>query len=71
MGLTPEWVRGAIDEGVTVAGATVKLKAESLHVNGRRIHRIHLDAFRAFLTAIGWQRLPKPTNSTSRANAAN
>lgn len=66
MGLTTEWVRGAIDEGVPVAGGrVVKLEAETLTVNNRRTHRIYLDAFRAFLKAIGWRRLPKGPRDAS------
>jgi hypothetical protein len=58
MGLTTEWVRGAIDEGLVVGGVLVRLDAETLTVNGRRLHRVHLDRFRAFLKAIGWRRIP-------------
>lgn len=68
MGFTPEWIRGAIDEGVHVGGRPVKLEAETLTLKGRRIHRIHLDAFVSFLRAIGWQRLPKRASGPNRAN---
>ena len=59
MGLTSSWVRAAIDEGVAVRGRIVRLDAETLDLNGRRLHRIHLDRFVAFLVAIGWKRIPK------------
>jgi hypothetical protein len=59
MGLTASWVRAAIDEGVTVGGRVVRLEAETLMLNGRRINRIHLDRFVLFLAAIGWKRIPK------------
>jgi hypothetical protein len=58
MGFSPDWIRAAIDEGVTVRGHLVKLDAEILTMNGRRSHRVHLDAFIVFLTAIGWKRIP-------------
>lgn len=60
MGFTPAWIRIAIDRGVTVRRRRVKLEAETLTLNGRRLHRIHQDRFREFLTAIGWKRLPRP-----------
>lgn len=53
-----QWVRDAIDVGVWAPGGLVKLQAETLTLNGRRIHRVHLDAFVSFLKAIGWRRLP-------------
>jgi hypothetical protein len=59
MGFTTEWVRAAIDEGVGVGGRVVRLEAETLRLNGRRSHRIHLDAFITFLQAIGWKRIPR------------
>ena len=59
MGVTTEWVRQAIDHGVTVLGSTVKLEAETLALSGRRAIRIHQDQFRAFLQAIGWKHLPR------------
>jgi hypothetical protein len=58
MGFTPEWIRIAINEGVFAGGARVKLEAESVQVNGRRVLRIHVDKFREFLQGIGWKRLP-------------
>jgi hypothetical protein len=58
MGFTSAWVRSAINEGVEVSGTTVKLEAETLTINGRIVHRIHEDSFIAFLSAIGWKRLP-------------
>lgn len=60
MGMTPEWIRQAILEGVPFHGAVVKLQAERLPSSGRRhLYRIHVDAFRTFLTAIGWTHLPR------------
>lgn len=59
LGFTPEWVRRAIDDGVTIAGGQrVQLEAETIVICGRRRHRVHRDAFVRFLRAIGWQRLP-------------
>ncbi len=51
MGVTTEFIRGEIDDG--------KLEAEDVMVNGRRIIRVHLDEFRAYLQKIGWKRIPK------------
>jgi hypothetical protein len=61
LAMTTEWVRNAIDNGVTVPGRLlpVKLEAETLTINGRRVHRIHHDRFRAFCQDIGWARIPK------------
>jgi hypothetical protein len=59
MGLTTAWVRLAITEGVVTRGVCVKLEAETLKINNRRIHRIHLDKFIDFLRAVGWKRIPK------------
>jgi hypothetical protein len=60
LAMTTEWVRNAIDNGVTVPGRLlpVKLEAETLTINGRKVHRIHHDRFRAFCQAIGWARIP-------------
>jgi hypothetical protein len=76
MGFTPAWVRGAITTGVTIAtGKVVKLEAETLAINGRRTHRIHLDGFVTFLTAIGWKHLPSrqgyPAPARPQARATN
>jgi hypothetical protein len=76
MNMTPVWVRRAIDEGVLTRGRLVKLEAETITVNGRRLHRIHLDRFIAFLQAIGWQRIPtwprdRAEPSTARAHDVN
>ena len=51
MGVSTDYIRGAIDDG--------KLEAETVTISGRKLHRIHLDAFRAWLQAIGWKRLPR------------
>lgn len=69
MGFTTEWVRGAIDEGVSISGHVVKLEAETLTINGRRSHRIHLDHFRTFLRAIGWMRIPRLPRSLVHRSA--
>lgn len=58
MGMEPAWIRAAIDEGVRVRGKVIKLRAETVPVNGRRWSRVHLDQFIVFLHAIGWQRVP-------------
>ena len=58
MGLTSAWIRAAIHEGVRVRGQVVMLEAESLSINGRPVHRVHLHHFVTFLKAIGWKRLP-------------
>lgn len=58
MGLTPEWIRKAITEGVPVRGITVKLEAEALPLK-RRLYRIHEHKFIEFLLAIGWKHLPR------------
>jgi hypothetical protein len=63
MGFTPAWIRAAIDEGVTVQRQLVKLRAETMTLNGRRVHRIHLDHFITFLAAIGWKRIPPPPHA--------
>jgi hypothetical protein len=58
MGMSPAWVRAAIEEGVTHRRRLVKLRAERLGLNGRTIYRVHLDQFIVFLVAIGWRRVP-------------
>jgi len=58
MGRSTTWVRGAIDDGVWIPGGLLRLKAETIVLNGRRTHRIHLDEFIEFLRAIGWKRIP-------------
>jgi len=60
MGFSPEWIRQAIEHGHSnQQGLTVRLEAETLTVNGRRLHRIHLDEFIRFLKAYGWKRVPR------------
>ncbi len=59
MGVSPQWIRNAIAEGAT--RQRIKLQAEILTINGRRTLRIHEHHFRAFLQAIGWKHLPRPT----------
>lgn len=60
MGLSPEWIRNAIDEGVLAHGVRVKLEAETLDLSGhKRTFRIHEHQFTAFLQAIGWKHLPR------------
>jgi hypothetical protein len=58
LGFSTDWVCAAIDDGHQVHGTLVKLQAETLLINGRRTHRIHLDQFIVFLIAIEWKRLP-------------
>jgi hypothetical protein len=55
---TPEWIRVAITKGVVIDGKRVKLEAETVTTGARRIHRVHVDKFADFLSAIGWTRLP-------------
>jgi excisionase family DNA binding protein len=52
MGVPTDFIRGAIEDG--------QLEAEDVVINGRRIIRIHLDCFIAYLRAIGWRHLPRP-----------
>jgi hypothetical protein len=59
MGVTPEFIRGAITDGVTNdKGARVLLAADSARINGRRMTRIGCREFVTFLTALGWPRIP-------------
>jgi hypothetical protein len=61
MGCSTEWIRRAINTGVTAADGTtmVKLAAQTVSGTGRRrTYRIYRDDFIIFLTAIGWSRLP-------------
>jgi hypothetical protein len=51
MGMTTEFIRGAVDEKT--------LEAEDTVINGRRAIRIHLDDFITYLKRIGWKRLPR------------
>jgi excisionase family DNA binding protein len=59
LGVTTEWVRRAIADGVTaVQGHLVRLKADTTDVNGRRIvTRVYRDQFKEFLDVIGWRYL--------------
>jgi hypothetical protein len=50
MGVTTEYIRGAIVDG--------QLEAEIVTVNGRRMIRVHVDQFREYLQRIGWKRIP-------------
>jgi hypothetical protein len=63
MGCSTEWIRRAINTGVTAPDrSTVKLAAETLSGTGRRrTHRVYRDDFIAFLTAIGWSKIPRPS----------
>jgi hypothetical protein len=61
MGCSTEWIRRAINTGVTAAdgAVTVKLVAATVSGTGRRkFYRVYRDDFIAFLTAIGWSKLP-------------
>jgi len=51
MGVSTDFIRGAIDDG--------QLEAEDVTVNGRRILRVHLEDFVRYLQAIDWKRLPR------------
>jgi hypothetical protein len=59
MGRSTAFVRDAIDEGHWTPTGLVRLEAETMVLNGRRTHRIHLDAFIRFLKRIGWKRIPR------------
>lgn len=61
MGLSTEFIRGAIDDGA--------LEAEDVTINGKRVLRIHLDRFVAYLRAIGWKRLPKRPGAVAADDA--
>jgi hypothetical protein len=66
MGLTPAWIRKAINQGVVdVHGVVVKLEAETLTINRRRILRVHEHKFAEFLQAIGWKHLPRASAPAS------
>lgn len=58
MGVSAEKIRDAINVGVPVRGARVKLDAELLPGAQRHTYRIHEHDFLAFLVAIGWKHLP-------------
>lgn len=59
LGFTSQWVRDAINTGVAVDGAVVKLVAEVVSLNGRANYRIYEHDFVVFLQAIGWKHLPR------------
>jgi hypothetical protein len=68
MGMSATWVRSAIDDGVWTARGRVRLGAETIVVNRRKLHRVHLDSFIEFLRAIGWRRVPRhPRDAQSAA----
>ncbi len=54
-------VHGAIVDG--------ELEAEGVDVNGRRLLRIHHDAFIRYLKKIGWKRLPRATSDPRHKGA--
>lgn len=63
LGVEPEWVRDAINQGVWSAeqGRLVQLTAEYLpgrNATSKGEYRIYIDDFIVFLIAIGWSRLP-------------
>lgn len=63
MGVTSDYILGAIHEGVWSRRdqRLVHLQAEYLpgrEAHGRGEYRIYSDCFLAFLRAIGWSRLP-------------
>jgi len=53
MGVTTEFIRGAIDDG--------ELEAEDVTMHGRRIIRIYPHEFDRYLARINWRRRPRPT----------
>jgi hypothetical protein len=65
MGLSSEWIRTAIREGVTVHGRTVTLAAETIPHAHRTTYRIHEQQFLVFLQAIGWTHLPTHVGTPS------
>jgi hypothetical protein len=58
-GYTSQWVRDAINIGVEIEGARVKLEAEVMTINRRTNYKIHPHKFSEFLQAIGWKHLPR------------
>jgi hypothetical protein len=62
MNCSTEWIRRAINTGVTAPdGTTVQLQTICTASQGRRrIYKVLRDDFIAFLTAIGWQKIPRP-----------
>ena len=58
MGVSAEYIRQAITEGIPVRGQIVRLDAEVLTSTRRSTYRIHQSAFLTFLQAIGWKHLP-------------
>jgi hypothetical protein len=59
MGMSDEYIREAINQGVWTANGLVRLEAEYVPTNATRgVYRIHQDAFIAFLTKINWKRIP-------------
>lgn len=58
MGVSPEYIRQAIVEGIPVGDLVVRLDAETLTSTHRNSYRIHESAFFDFLQAIGWKHLP-------------
>ena len=51
IGVTTEFIRGAIADG--------ELAAEVVTSGGRRLIRVHVDHFHAYLRRIGWRRVPR------------
>jgi hypothetical protein len=71
MGYSREYVRRAIHRGVTAPdGTTLKLEAETARTGPRRSYRIYRDAFIAFLTAIGWKRIPGAARAETTSDRA-
>lgn len=61
MGCSTEWIRLAIKTGVTAPdGRVVQLKAATMPGRRRPTYQIYRDDFIAFLTAIGWPKIPRP-----------
>jgi hypothetical protein len=59
MDVGTDWIRAAIEEGVTFHGVVVKLGAYSEVLNDKRLIRISLEQFVTFLRAIAWPHVPK------------
>jgi len=61
MGMSTEFIRGEI--------SAKQLEAEDAIINGRRVIRIYLEHFRAYLVSIGWKHLPTLPQSAHDASS--
>jgi hypothetical protein len=59
VGYSTEWIRRAINAGVTApSGRTVKLEAATVRSGRRRCYRVYREAFVDFLITIAWTKIP-------------